>query len=112
MYDEIVNRGKLEEKEAALLMKQILMSVNYMHENNVIHRDLKPENILLEGNKDFAQIKIIDFGTAIKVQSKDEELSDKIGTPYYIAPEILTQKYTYKCDIWSCGVIAYILLTG
>jgi calcium-dependent protein kinase len=111
LFDDIVNRGKLKENEVAILMKQLLCCVNYMHLNNVIHRDLKPENILLEMNKDYSMIKIIDFGTAI-VTDKSEHLKDRIGTPYYIAPEILTQNYNYKCDLWSCGVISYILLTG
>ena len=88
LYDEIINRGKLNEKEAAVLMKQLMMSVNSMHTNGIVHRDLKPENILLEGNKDYAQIKIIDFGTAIEAKS-DQVLKDRIGTPYYIAPEVL-----------------------
>lgn len=87
------------------------MTVNYMHINGVIHRDLKPENILLEANKDYSQIKIIDFGTAIRHQSSDK-LTDRIGTPYYIAPEVLAQNYDSKCDIWSLGVTAFILLTG
>ena len=74
-------------------------------------RDLKPENILLEQNKDFDQIKIIDFGTSLMFDSA-KSLDEKLGTPYYIAPEVLNKKYNEKCDIWSCGVIVYILLSG
>jgi calcium-dependent protein kinase len=72
---------------------------------------LKPENILLEQNKEFDQIKIIDFGTSL-VHDPTKPLEDKLGTPYYIAPEVLNKKYDSKCDIWSCGVITYILLSG
>ena len=75
------------------------------------YRDLKPENILLEQNKDFDQIKIIDFGTSLVFDSS-KPLDEKLGTPYYIAPEVLNKKYNEKCDIWSCGVILYIILSG
>ena len=74
-------------------------------------RDLKPENILLEQNKEFDQIKIIDFGTSL-VYDPNKSLDEKLGTPYYIAPEVLNKSYNSKCDIWSCGVITYILLSG
>eukprot|EP00347_Sterkiella_histriomuscorum_P014917 403359020 len=111
LFDEIIARGKFTEKDAAILMKQVLSCVNYCHKNNIVHRDLKPENILLEQNKDFDQIKIIDFGTSL-VYDTGKSLDEKLGTPYYIAPEVLNKKYNEKCDIWSCGVITYIILSG
>ena len=92
-------------------MKQVLQCINYCHQNNIVHRDLKPENILLEQNKEFDQIKIIDFGTSL-VYDPARNLDEKLGTPYYIAPEVLNKNYNSKCDIWSCGVISYILLSG
>ena len=76
-----------------------------------LNRDLKPENILLEQNKEFDQIKIIDFGTSL-VYDPERQLDEKLGTPYYIAPEVLNKNYSSKCDIWSAGVITYILLSG
>jgi calcium-dependent protein kinase len=79
--------------------------------NTDLYRDLKPENILLEQNKDFDQIKIIDFGTSL-VYDDGKALDEKLGTPYYIAPEVLNKKYNEKCDIWSCGVVLYIILSG
>lgn len=85
--------------------------MNYCHKNHIVHRDLKPENILLEQNKDFDQLKIIDFGTSL-VYDSAKSLDEKLGTPYYIAPEVLNKKYNEKCDIWSCGVILFILLSG
>ena len=111
LFDEIVNRGKFTENDAAVLMKQVLSCVNYCHQNHIVHRDLKPENILLEQNKEFDQIKIIDFGTSL-VYDDGQKLSEKLGTPYYIAPEVLLKSYGPKCDIWSCGVITYIVLSG
>ena len=92
-------------------MKQILQCINYCHKNNIVHRDLKPENILLEPSKEFSEIKIIDFGTSV-VYGDGIDLDEMTGTPYYIAPEVLKKKYGPKCDIWSCGVILYILLSG
>ena len=85
--------------------------INYCHQNHIVHRDLKPENILLEQNKEFDQIKIIDFGTSLVVE-EGKKLDEKLGTPYYIAPEVLAKNYGAKCDIWSCGVITYIVLSG
>jgi len=111
LFDEILARGKFSEKDAAMLMKQVLSCINYCHSNKIVHRDLKPENILLEQNKEFDQIKIIDFGTSLVVEG-DQKLDEKLGTPYYIAPEVLAKSYGAKCDIWSCGVITYIVLSG
>lgn len=111
LFDEIVEKGYFAEKDAAKLMKQILSCINYCHLNNIVHRDLKPENILLEKDKDFDKIKIIDFGTSLMFE-KGVDIKEKLGTPYYIAPEVLKKKYGPKCDIWSCGVIAYIVMCG
>lgn len=111
LFDEVLQRGKFSERDAAVLLKQVLSCVNYCHKNNIVHRDLKPENILLELNKEFDQIKIIDFGTSL-VYDPSKPLDEKLGTPYYIAPEVLNKSYSSKCDIWSVGVITYILLSG
>jgi calcium-dependent protein kinase len=72
---------------------------------------LKPENILLEASKEFDQIKVIDFGTALNFKY-DQHFKETIGTPYYIAPEVLNKDYGKECDLWSTGVIAYIVLSG
>ena len=75
-----------------------------------MHRDLKPENILYEA-KDADNIKIIDFGTS-KVFDADQKMNQRFGTPYYIAPEVLRKDYNEKCDIWSIGVMTYIMISG
>lgn len=77
-----------------------------------MHRDLKPENILLEPDLDYEKMKIIDFGTAIPFDRKGKKLNEMLGTPYYIAPEVLDGRYNEKCDLWSIGVITYMLLSG
>jgi calcium-dependent protein kinase len=101
----------MEEKDSAHIMKQLLSSIVYCHAKNVVHRDLKPENLLLESTDENARIKVIDFGTS-QIFNPNKKMTVKIGTPYYIAPEVLSQSYTEKCDVWSCGVILYILVCG
>lgn len=88
-----------------------MRAVAYCHDKNIVHRDIKPENILLQNNQRDAQLKIIDFGTSRYFKS-DSIMKKKLGTPYYIAPEVLSEKYNEKVDIWSCGVILYIFLCG
>jgi calcium-dependent protein kinase len=110
LFDMIVEKGSFNEDEAAWVMKQLLSAINYIHTNNIVHRDLKPENILLDMKKNNI-IKIIDWGTA-RFFEKNKKMNKVSGTPYYIAPEVLFEKYDEKCDVWSCGVIMYILLCG
>ncbi|CAD8083778.1 unnamed protein product [Paramecium sonneborni] len=96
---------------AADIMKQILGGVVHCHQKKVVHRDLKPENILFENKKPNSNLKIIDFGTSRKMEN-NQNLTKRLGTPYYIAPEVLKRNYNEKCDVWSCGVILYIMLCG
>lgn len=112
LFNKISNSKYLEEASAAYVMKQIFSAVNYCHKNGIFHRDLKPENILIEESIDnMINIKIIDFGTS-EIFKKDKIFHHQIGTSYYISPEVLKNKYNHKCDLWSCGVIMYILLSG
>mmetsp|Transcript_26093 Transcript_26093/g.75310 ORF Transcript_26093/g.75310 Transcript_26093/m.75310 type:complete len:474 (-) Transcript_26093:156-1577(-) len=104
------------EKDAAKYMSQILGAVRYFHSKNFVHRDIKPENFLMQNKTKTAEIKVIDFGLARNFDisnPKEELMMTKAGTPYYVAPQVLLGKgYNEKCDIWSCGVICYILLCG
>lgn len=111
LFECISEKGVFTEKEARVLMKQILSAICYSHQNNIVHRDLKPENILLDDKVDNPVIKLIDWGGA-RYFSKNKKMTKISGTPYYIAPEVLNEVYDEKCDIWSCGVILYILLCG
>jgi calcium-dependent protein kinase len=114
LLEKILNEGKLSELNACKIFQQILFGLEYLHEYKICLRDLKPENILIEKseekNKDFFHIKVIDFGTCEILQKT--KLTEQIGTSFYIAPEILKSGYNEKCDLWSCGVILYILLCG
>jgi len=112
LFDKVVEKGSFNEEEARNVVKQLLSAINYIHSQNIVHRDLKPENILLDTKKNNV-IKIIDWGTArVFHKDKNKKMKKISGTPYYIAPEVLAEKYDEKCDIWSCGVIMYILLCG
>ena len=114
LFDKIVDVKYFSESVACNIMRQLLSAVAYCHEKGVIHRDLKPENILIESSeekdKEFFHIKVIDFGTCEILKKK--KLTEQIGTSFYIAPEVLKNGYNEKCDLWSCGVILYILLCG
>ena len=111
MFDRLAKEKVLLESDAANIMKQLLSAVVYCHNKNVVHRDLKPENLLLDTPDKNATLKVIDFGTS-QVFDPNRKMSTKIGSPMYIAPEVLSKSYTEKCDVWSCGVILYVLLSG
>lgn len=112
LFDRIVSKAHYTEKEARDLIKSLLETLNYMHTVGVVHRDLKPENLLLCSESDDSDIKIADFGFAKRIS----ELLPKetaCGTPGYVAPEILRgDRYGAEVDIWSMGVICYVLLAG
>lgn len=111
LFDRIVEKGSYTEKDASYLIRQVLEAVDYMHEQGVVHRDLKPENLLYYNPAEDSKIMISDFGL-----SKMEDsgfMATACGTPGYVAPEVLAQKpYGKAVDVWSIGVISYILLCG
>jgi tRNA A-37 threonylcarbamoyl transferase component Bud32 len=123
LFDKIVDRASrskkagepacFSEEEAALVLHEILVAVKYMHQQGIVHRDIKPENILFTSKEEGSPIKIIDFGLARQFnKSQDVSMRTVVGTPYYIAPEVLRKDYDESCDLWSVGIIAYILLCG
>ena len=89
----------------------MLSAISYCHSKNIVHRDLKPENLLLDSDSVGSTIKVIDFGTS-QVFDPNKKMHQTYGTPYYIAPEIMAGEYNEKCDIWSMGVVLYILICG
>ena len=113
LFNEIIKVGRFDEGQSAFIINQILKAISYCHRNNIIHRDIKPENIMITKREKNGclQVKLIDFGTA-KIFEKGHPENRYVGSSYYMAPEILKRKYTEKCDLWSIGVILYILLTG
>ncbi|OII71297.1 calcium calmodulin dependent protein kinase [Cryptosporidium ubiquitum] len=111
LFDEIIHRMKFNEVDAAVIIRQVLSGVTYLHKHNIVHRDLKPENLLLESKDKDAMIKIVDFGLSAVFENQ-KKMKERLGTAYYIAPEVLRKKYDEKCDVWSIGVILFILLAG
>mmetsp|Transcript_11844 Transcript_11844/g.19438 ORF Transcript_11844/g.19438 Transcript_11844/m.19438 type:complete len:506 (-) Transcript_11844:135-1652(-) len=114
LFDRIANsRRGFSEHQAAGYMRQILLAMAYLHKLNIAHRDIKPENFMMQDNSDDTNIKLIDFGIAAKIRPGGK-LRTAIGTEDYLAPEIFAYncQYDWKADIWSCGVVLYVMLTG
>ena len=114
LFKLISDKKILTEIQCAYLMYQVFSAIKYCHKMKIMHRDLKPENILIykhDKEKDFFDVKICDFGTS-QVFKKGEWQSQPCGSVYYVAPEVLQKKYNSKCDLWSCGVIMFMLLSN
>ncbi|CAI5468641.1 unnamed protein product [Closterium sp. Yama58-4] len=135
LFGVIAQRGSLTEEEAALVLWQLASGVAFCHSRGVLHRDLKPENILLsmesipsnsvfpsesgacneadcnEGNADFLAVRIADFGLAIELEAH-QVARGAAGSPLYVAPEVLTGEYGYAADVWSLGVLLFVMLSG
>ncbi|KAF3646609.1 Calcium-dependent protein kinase 4 [Capsicum annuum] len=111
LFDRIVQKGHFTEKKAAQLVKTIVKVVEACHSLGVMHRDLKPENFLFDSSDEDAKLKATDFGLSI-FYKPGQYFSDVVGSPYYVAPEVLHKYYGPEIDVWSAGVILYILLSG
>ncbi|GAA5926949.1 hypothetical protein JCM3775_007087 [Rhodotorula graminis] len=110
LFDYIVRRGKMPEDEARRFFQQIMSALDYCHSHNIVHRDLKPENLLLDEN---LNVKIADFGLS-NIMRDGDFLKTSCGSPNYAAPEVISGKLYAgpEIDIWSCGVILYVMLCG
>jgi len=112
LFDHIVARGSYSEKEASVIVRDVASALQYLHGIGIVHRDLKPENLLYTDKTPDAIIKITDFGLA-KFKADRAAMTTGCGTPGYVAPEVLRQQpYLAPVDMWSLGVITYILLCG
>lgn len=112
LFDRIVKKKYFFENEARNIILQLVVAMQYCHSRNVVHRDLKPGNLLLDSVDDPANIKVADFGFSTITDGNDN-LKTQCGTPSYVAPEILfNQAYGCSCDMWSIGVITFVVLSG
>lgn len=111
MFNSIVKGANTNEAMVARTMRQVLSALAYMHAKRIVHRDIKPENILFDELGNEQNLKLVDFGEATYLDESGQ-VTGVCGTSYYIAPEVLDGPYNELCDVWSCGVIMYILLSG
>lgn len=111
MFNSIVKGANTNEAMVARTMRQVLSALAYIHAKRIVHRDMKPENILFDELGNEQNLKLVDFGEAIYLDGSDQVVG-VCGTSYYVAPEVLAGPYNELCDVWSCGVIMYILLSG
>eukprot|EP00850_Spirogloea_muscicola_P019903 SM000202S05874 [mRNA] locus=s202:47219:50856:- [translate_table: standard] len=111
LYDSITAKGHYSEKQAANILRQIVSIIDYLHGVGVMHRDLKLENFMLATAEENAPLKAIDFGLSTFFEP-GQKFRELVGSAYYVAPEVLNRDYGPECDIWSAGVILYMLLCG
>ena len=114
LFNLIKERDSFTEREASFILYQVLLAIRYCHKMRIVHRDIKPENILITGKEESSgllYVKLIDFGTA-KIFNESHKNKALVGSSYYIAPEVLRGNYDEACDLWSIGVIMYIMLVG
>lgn len=112
LLSRISSTSRYSEKNAALIIEQMIRAVRYLHSKGICHRDIKPENFLFSSDKANAKLKLIDFGLSHKLGKWMKGMKDMVGTVYYVAPEVIQGSYDLKCDNWSIGVIMYLLLSG
>ncbi|CAD8109400.1 unnamed protein product [Paramecium primaurelia] len=109
VFDKVLEKGSLPVEDAFKIYIQYMRAVNYYQGFKIVHRDLKPENFLFQKKNDLSSLTLIDFGIAKRCVDK---LKTKSGTAYYVAPEVLDGLYDHKCDVWSAGVVLYVILCG
>jgi len=114
VFDYIMESETHTEQETASVVQQVVQAVDYMHSRLICHRDIKPEHVLLKekGSLTRCVAKVIDFKTATEFLAPGHVFTERIGTPYYCSPQVYQGRYTESCDLWSCGVLAYLLLLG
>ncbi|EQC27789.1 CAMK/CAMK1 protein kinase [Saprolegnia diclina VS20] len=125
LFDRIVQVGVYSERQATEIVANLLLAIEYLHDHNILHRDIKPENLLLATSDSRHDIKISDFGIAKILEDEDDDMTGygranvrgraytSCGTDYYVAPEVLNDNgYDSKVDLWSLGVVVYIMLCG
>ncbi|CAK9078442.1 unnamed protein product [Durusdinium trenchii] len=114
VFDYIMDAETHTEQETANVVQQVVAGVDYMHSRLICHRDIKPEHVLLKekGSLTNCQAKIIDFKTASEFVAPGYVFTERAGTPYYCSPQVYQGRYTESCDLWTCGVLAYLMLIG
>lgn len=121
LFDRIVEKQYISEKQASVLFQQVLQAILYCNKNKISHRDLKPENFMFKTKDEDSNLKLIDFGLSMSYYKLEKEgdpkskivrMKTRAGTAFFMAPEVISHDYTESCDMWSAGVILYIMLWG
>lgn len=115
VLDNLLSNGIMDELAAAMVMRGMLSALNYLNANGYVHRDLKPENIMYKADSaesTVSQLRLVDFGYSCRAPDEGKALQTKVGSPYYVAPEVLSGSYGRECDIWSLGALCFMLLSG
>ncbi|CAI5991204.1 unnamed protein product [Closterium sp. NIES-65] len=112
LFDKIKEKKRYEEREAVPVMRTILDVLAFCHMRGIVHRDIKPENVLLTSPDSITECKLIDFGVATVVKPGAKPLCDFVGSPFYVAPEVIEGSYGIPADVWSAGVVLYVLISG
>eukprot|EP00479_Gromia_sphaerica_P008001 TRINITY_DN2888_c0_g1_i2.p1 TRINITY_DN2888_c0_g1~~TRINITY_DN2888_c0_g1_i2.p1 ORF type:complete len:198 (+),score=27.62 TRINITY_DN2888_c0_g1_i2:345-938(+) len=113
LFDAIVDKGYFSEREAANVISDITLAIQYLHKQGIVHRDIKPENLIFSSRGDERHIKLTDFGLSKILKYENSIMCTRCGTPGYVAPEVLRGRpYSMAVDMWSLGVVLYILLCG
>mmetsp|Transcript_130820 Transcript_130820/g.230481 ORF Transcript_130820/g.230481 Transcript_130820/m.230481 type:complete len:800 (-) Transcript_130820:102-2501(-) len=116
LLDRLMEVHQFSESQVIVIVRTILMTLNYLHVNFIVHRDVKPENIMFRENRTdvtTSALRIVDFGYACRGSEEEPMMSTKVGSCYYVAPEVLEgSQYDKTCDLWSMGCVAYLLLCG
>ena len=111
VLEQIIEEKRLNEQESCSIIYKIASVLAHCHSKGIVHRDLKPENVLFDNKSNFKDIKVIDFGLGT-LGKESLFLHSVVGSPYYVAPEVLEGTYTNECDVWSLGVMTYLFLSG
>eukprot|EP01022_Parablepharisma_sp_SALTPOND_P004844 TRINITY_DN121100_c0_g1_i1.p1 TRINITY_DN121100_c0_g1~~TRINITY_DN121100_c0_g1_i1.p1 ORF type:complete len:638 (-),score=69.91 TRINITY_DN121100_c0_g1_i1:2465-4378(-) len=112
VFERLAAKELFKESEAAAIIEKLLCALNHCHSKNIAHRDIKPENILYTSKDEHAEVKLIDFGLAKQSDKYAKTYETIVGTPYYVAPEVIDGNYTCSCDIWSLGIVLHVMLSG
>jgi calcium-dependent protein kinase len=112
LFEKLTEVGKFSEEKTAKIILMLLSALKHLHDKNIAHRDIKPENVIYEEVDGEIRVKLIDFGLSKLVGKDGRVMKTKLGTPYYVSPEVLEGVYDKRCDLWALGVLTFMLLVG